>query len=153
MGQLFASVVLRAMVNCTTEWSYKLPFALQWIFPLPLFVIVSLAPESPWYLVRIGKTEEAKESLRRLRTKRKDQPKEEFERRLIGILELIIQTTRKEKELEKAASFKDCFKGADRRRTEISCATWAIQTLCGSTFMGFSTYFCECEHIQEQWSS
>ncbi|KAL4912480.1 general substrate transporter [Aspergillus aurantiobrunneus] len=43
---------------------------------------------------------------------------------------------------QSSSSFLDCFrKPTDRRRTEITCATWAIQALCGSSFMGYSTYF------------
>lgn len=33
--------------------------------------------------------------------------------------------------------------GIDLRRTEIVCVTWSIQNLCGSAFMGYSTYFYE----------
>lgn len=52
-------------------------------------------------------------------------------------------TNNREKEAESGAGYLDCFKGIDRRRTEITCMVWIIQTLCGSTFMGFSTYFCK----------
>lgn len=31
----------------TTEWSYRIPFAIQWIWPVPLFCVVCFAPESP----------------------------------------------------------------------------------------------------------
>jgi SP family general alpha glucoside:H+ symporter-like MFS transporter len=53
-----------------------------------------------------------------------------------------VLTNNREKEAESGAGYLDCFKGVDRRRTEITCMVWIIQTLCGSTFMGFSTYFC-----------
>lgn len=55
-----------------------------------------------------------------------------------------MQTTNElEKALETGTGYLDCFKGIDRRRTEIVCVTWAIQNLCGSAFMGYSTYFYE----------
>ncbi|KAK8048484.1 MFS alpha-glucoside transporter-like protein [Apiospora phragmitis] len=38
-------------------------------------------------------------------------------------------------------SFPRCFKGQDRRRTEIACGTWISQSLCGSNLMGFAPYF------------
>jgi len=28
--------------------SYRIPFAIQWIWPVPIIVGVLLAPESPW---------------------------------------------------------------------------------------------------------
>jgi MFS transporter, SP family, general alpha glucoside:H+ symporter len=38
----------------------------------------------------------------------------------------------------------DCFRGrVNLRRTEIACLTWICQTICGSSFMGNSTYFYE----------
>jgi hypothetical protein len=55
-----------------------------------------------------------------------------------------MQTTNElEKALESGTGYMDCFKGIDLRRTEIVCVTWAIQNLCGSAFMGYSTYFYE----------
>lgn len=52
IGQLIASGVLYGLVDRPDQWSYRIPFALQWIWPLPLMVICWVAPESPWYLVR-----------------------------------------------------------------------------------------------------
>jgi len=50
-------------------------------------------------------------------------------------------------ELEKAetigTSYIDCFRKTDLRRTEICAMTWFIQSFCGGSFMGFSTYFYE----------
>ncbi|RSL95391.1 hypothetical protein CEP52_012084 [Fusarium oligoseptatum] len=39
------------------------------------------------------------------------------------------------------ATYLECFRGVDLRRTEITCMVWAIQNLSGSGFMGYSTYF------------
>lgn len=46
-----------------------------------------------------------------------------------------------EKEVNSGTSYLDCFKGINLRRTEISCLTWAVQNLCGSGLMAYSTYF------------
>jgi MFS transporter, SP family, general alpha glucoside:H+ symporter len=43
--------------------SFRIPYALQWMWPLPLAVGIYLAPESPWWLVRKGKVEDAKKAL------------------------------------------------------------------------------------------
>ena len=46
-----------------------IPFALQWILPIPLAIGIYLAPESPWWLIRKGRTEDAGKVVRRLRAK------------------------------------------------------------------------------------
>ena len=45
MGQLVASIVLRSMLSLDSQWAYRIPFGLQWAFPIPVFVVVALAPE------------------------------------------------------------------------------------------------------------
>jgi len=136
-GQLIASGVLRAMVNRNDQWGYRIPFALQWMWPIPIIIGVFLAPESPWWLVRQERREEAKHSLKRL-TSRK-----EANINLDETIAMMEHTNALEKAMSAGTSYWDCFKGTDLRRTEIVCIVWAIQTLCGSTFMGYSTYFYE----------
>ncbi|KAG9185674.1 hypothetical protein G6011_07005 [Alternaria panax] len=143
LGQLIASIVMRGMIDNTTTWSYRIPFALQWIFPIPIFVAVWFAPESPWWLIRQNRLKDARAILRRLRTKPATSSEDEFDATLTGAMETMIQTNKREEQMQGGTSYKDCFKGVDRRRTEITCMAWIIQTLCGGTFMGFSTYFYE----------
>ncbi|KAI4680520.1 hypothetical protein J4E81_010201 [Alternaria sp. BMP 2799] len=143
LGQLIASIVMRGMINNTTTWSYRIPFALQWIFPVPIFFAVYFAPESPWWLIRQDRFVDAMKTMRRLRTQPATMSDDEFEKVLNGSMEAMIQTNEREQQMQSGTSYKDCFKGVDRRRTEITCMVWIIQTLCGSTFMGFSTYFYE----------
>lgn len=143
LGQLVASIVLRSMITDTSSWAYRTPFALQWIFPVPILVAVYLAPESPWWLIRQDNFADAKKSLRRLRTKPKHVSDADFDASLDATMHTMVQTNEKELLMQSGTSYKDCFKGVDRRRTEITCMVWMIQTLCGGSFMGFSTYFCE----------
>ena len=131
------------MLTVTDQWSYRIPFALQWAFPIPIFVVVLLAPESPWWLVRQNEFKKAKDSLRRLRKQAEHESDVEFDAGLENTLKQLQLTNDMEKELQSGTRYVDCFRGIDRRRTEITCMCWIIQTLCGSTLMGFSTYFCK----------
>lgn len=46
IGQIIGIGVIRSMLDRDDEWSYRIPYALQWIWPLPLFIGVYFAPES-----------------------------------------------------------------------------------------------------------
>ncbi|KAK0100515.1 hypothetical protein ONS96_007789 [Cadophora gregata f. sp. sojae] len=134
IGQLIAAGVLAGLVDNNTEWAFKIPFAIQWVWPAFLIPLLCFAPESPWHLVRVGRLEDAERSLKRL------------VRKSAGIdtktlLASIVHTNELEQELETGTSYKDCFKGPERRRTEIACMAFAGQILSGSTFAYNSTYF------------
>jgi len=137
MGQLIASGVLRAVLQRNDQWGYRIPFALQWMWPVPIIIGVLFAPESPWWLVRRGRVEDAKKSLRYLTsTKNAD---DSFN--VDDTIAMMVTTNELEKALESGTGYFDCFRGIDLRRTEIVTMTWVIQNLCGSAFMGYSTYF------------
>lgn len=136
MGQLIASGVLRAMIQRTDEWGYRIPFALQWMWPIPLIIGIFFAPESPWWLIRKERLEDAKAALLRLTSRNSKQNFNPDE-----TVSMMVHTNELEKAAQSGTTYLDCFKGIDLRRTEIVCCVWAIQTLCGSTFMGYSTYF------------
>ena len=137
LGQFLGSGVLRAMVGSTSANAYRIPFAIQWMWPPLLIVGVYFAPESPWWLVRHRRLEEAKKSLLRLTTKHDDN----FD--VDNAVALMEHTNEVEKEISAGTSYWDCFTGIDLRRTEISSIVWLVQSVCGSTFMGYSTVFYE----------
>jgi len=136
MGQFIASGVIRAMLGRTDQWAYRIPFGLQWMWPVPLIIGIFFAPESPWWLVRKGRNEKAKAALLRLASAKADP---DFN--ADDTIAMMIHTNELEKEMSTGGHYWDCFRGVDLRRTEISCVVWAIQNLCGSPFMGYSTYF------------
>src|SRR5271154_5646650 len=66
LGQVIGIGVIKSMLGRTDQWAYRIPYSLQWMWPVPLLIGISLAPESPWWLVRKGRAEGAKKSLLRL---------------------------------------------------------------------------------------
>lgn len=91
LGQLIGIGVILGNLWRTDEWAYRIvsrrriipvhrgahlsrtnmricsqPYSLQWMWPLPLFIGIYLAPESPWWLVRVGDIDAAKRTLLRL---------------------------------------------------------------------------------------
>ncbi|KAI1618634.1 hypothetical protein EDD36DRAFT_450077 [Exophiala viscosa] len=139
IGQILGVSVIRGLVHNTSEWSYRIPFGLEWAFAVPILIGVFFAPESPWWLVRHGKIAEAKNSLLRLTTKRADADFNADE-----TLAMMQHTNEVEKYLSGGGvSYLDCFKGTDLRRTEICCMVWVTQALCGSAMTGYAAYFYE----------
>ncbi|KAK9423814.1 putative Major facilitator superfamily (MFS) profile domain-containing protein [Seiridium unicorne] len=136
IGQILASVILRALVNRTDQWGYRIPFALQWFWPIPICLAVVFAPESPWWLVRRGCIKEARKSVARLTS-----GKTNAEFNIDHTVAMMVYTDHLEKTVSAGTSYTDCFKGIDLRRTEIVCGVWACQVLCGSAYSGYSSYF------------
>ncbi|KAK8216653.1 MFS alpha-glucoside transporter-like protein [Phyllosticta capitalensis] len=134
IGHLIASSILERFSEGKTQWAYRVPFALQWGWPIPLFAILYFAPESPWWLIRHDRIPEAEKALARLSYKR---TREE----IAANVALMIHTEMIEKEIESGSTYLDCFKGIDLRRTEIVCITFACQLFSGLALGGNPAYF------------
>ena len=117
IGQFLSSAVLKGVSGKTGPIGYKLPYGLQWMWPVPLIVGIALAPESPWWLVRKNRLEDAKKQLLRLTSRAQTDfdPNE--------TINMMVYTNELEKANSEGTSYLDCFKGVDRRRTEIVCKT------------------------------
>ncbi|THV90066.1 sugar transporter [Aureobasidium pullulans] len=137
-GILLSSGVARACITLNGDTAWRLPFALQWMWPVPLFILAYLAPESPWNAVRRQKIDLARKSLQRLVGKSHDQAHE-----VECSLAYIVYTTEQEQAETEGARLIDCFRGTNLRRTEINCVVWAAQILCGNAILGYSVVFLE----------
>ena len=139
MGQFIAAGVVRGMVQqrSLSDWSWRIPFAIQWVWPIPLIIGVIFAPESPWYLCKKGRIDEAKKSLLRLTSKKHKQFNVDH------TVAMMVHTNELERQIAQGVRYRDCFKGTDLRRTEIVCCVWMIQVFCGVWLGGAGTYFFE----------
>lgn len=132
IGQLLANGVLAGTSQLSTHWAYSAPFAMQWLWPLIILAGMPFAPESPWWLVRKGRIDEAERSLKRLASANVD---------VKPTLAMIIETDRLEHEMETGTTYMDCFKKINIRRTEISVGVYTIQVFSGIILVGYATYF------------
>ncbi|KAI6782355.1 uncharacterized protein J7T54_008441 [Emericellopsis cladophorae] len=115
LGQLLSNAVTKALGEREDRWAYAGPFATQLFFCLFLGALRPLAPETPWYLDRNGRRDEAMRSIRKL--------------------EEISSSSEQ-------GSIVKCFKGTDRVRTMISTGVFFCQHFVGIVFvLGYSTYF------------
>lgn len=137
LGQLLATGITRIFVNNESQWSYRIPFALQWAISVPIFIAVLFAPESPWWLIRHDRPGHARRVLLRLTTKGTVNVDE--------TVTMMTHTNEVEKYLKNRSgiSYFDCFKGTDLRRTEITCLVWVTQQICGISLSGWASFFYE----------
>lgn len=122
MGQLLANGVTAGTSRLADHWAYSIPFALQWFWVAIIVPGMFFIPESPWWLVRRGRFDEAEHALRRLASKEVD---------VAATLAVITETDRLEQEIEAGSTYWDCFRSVNLRRTEISIGVYSIQVLSG----------------------
>ncbi|KAH6657012.1 general substrate transporter [Truncatella angustata] len=145
IGQFISAGVLKGLVNLESDWSYRIPFAIQWIWPVPLFIAALLAPESPWFLVRTGQLEKARRSLERL-----SQPEHNVDYETA--IALMVHTDKIEKEERAGINYWDCFRGTNRRRTEIACMAFLSQITDGGALCYSGTFFFQQTGISDDTS-
>lgn len=132
VGQLLSNSVVAGFGDREDRWAYRGPFALQLAFAVFLLAFLPFAPESVWFLVRKGKTEEARKALVKLWGNNVD-----IELKLQGV-----QITVAEEAAGEQLGLRDCFRGTHRIRTIISMGVFACQHLVGIIFvLGYSSYF------------
>ncbi|KAI1471309.1 sugar transporter [Daldinia caldariorum] len=136
IGQFISSGVLAGLEGRHDEWGYKIPFSLQWIWPIPIAIGTYLAPESPWWCVRHNYKERAEKALKRLA-----RSSGFTQRDADAAMALMVYTDEMEKRVSEGTRYWDCFKGTDLRRTEIVCFIWLAQTMSGTAIGGLSAYF------------
>lgn len=123
---------------------YQIPLASLYAIPFCLSVMTFFVPESPRWLLNQGRSEEARQSLLILRgSSFKDHP-ELFEEEFLEMK----QGIEHEHELATASSFRDMFKGTDRRRTFLC---WAVVLSHSSSGISLIVAYgvCAIPHVYE----
>ncbi len=133
-GQLINAGVLYGFLNCDDDWAWRIPFCIQWVWLPGLAIVALFMPESPWHFVRQGRFANAEKVIHRLVA---DDEKQYAK----GHVAVMIRTNNLEKELAKGTTYLDCFKGTDRRRTEIALMAFLGQITCGAQFACSASYF------------
>lgn len=135
IGQLISTGTLRGLLHRSDDWAWRIPYAIQWVFPPPIIIGVLFAPESPTWLVKKGRLEEARKALRGLTSSEVD------DEEISQTVAMIAHTNELEMQLQEGTSYLDCLRGPNLRRTEIASVVWMTQVLCGIWFGGNITYF------------
>ncbi|KAF5011045.1 hypothetical protein FDECE_2852 [Fusarium decemcellulare] len=135
IGSVIVAGATYAYNKRNDQWAWRAPLALQWVFPTPLLILIFLAPESPWWLVRRGCKEEALRSIERLGSKDKAHSQQK--------LAMMERTVEIEAKLGGSPTLLDLVKGTDLRRTIITCLMYASQNFAGNLIANQATFFFE----------
>jgi SP family general alpha glucoside:H+ symporter-like MFS transporter len=100
-------------------------------------ILIFFAPESPWWLVRRGRNEEALKSIKRLGRRNGTQANAE------DTLAMIERTIKIEVHMGGEPTLLDLVKGTDFRRTAITCLIYASQNFAGNLIANQATFFFE----------
>ncbi|TID27856.1 maltose permease [Venturia nashicola] len=135
IGSIIVAAVTYQTNKRNDEWAWRLPLALQWVFPTPILLLVFFAPESPYWLVRNGRKEEAAKSVKRL-----GRSTTESDQQTLAMVERTVEIERKH---GGTPSLLDLIKGTDLRRTLIICFMYASQNFAGNLIANQATFFFE----------
>jgi SP family general alpha glucoside:H+ symporter-like MFS transporter len=137
IGSIIVGVATYVLNQRADQWAYRIPFAIQWIFPTSLLILVFFSPESPWWLVRRGRNKEALKSIQRLGRQSKQNAED--------VLAMLVRTVDIEAKTGGAPTYFDLFKGTDLRRTLITCFVYAGQNFAGNLIANQAVFFFERE--------
>ncbi|KAK4935331.1 hypothetical protein LTR10_023593 [Elasticomyces elasticus] len=134
LGSLIGTGILRGTEDRTDKWAYKVPFITEYAFPLMFIIGALFAPETPWFLVKKGRYEQATKSLKRIG----------YVDNTDDTLAHMKETIALEEEVSQSATYLDCFRGTNLRRTAICAIAYSGQFFCGINIAsGYCTYFFE----------
>jgi SP family general alpha glucoside:H+ symporter-like MFS transporter len=113
--------------------AFRVLFAVGWIFPGILAIGLPFLPESPYYFVLKNRRDDAYHSLLRL-----SGPHEDIEGRIAQI-EATVEAERRM--AAESASYMDCFRGTNARRTGIILICMYMPQVVGAVLSSNAPYF------------
>ena len=129
-GSLIGAVVDYGTAKIPGKHCYQIPLAVMFLVPLMLFVGLFFVPESPRWLIGVGRPEEAKRALTRLRGSASDE---------INIIKELGEMQKAHDDQQAAAKHNlklmELFTKDNRRRTILSILAVQFQAASGSMWL------------------
>ncbi|KAK3899137.1 alpha-glucosides permease MPH2 [Staphylotrichum tortipilum] len=135
LGFLIAISSTFSRVSIIDPMAFRVIFAAAWAFPGLLLIGLPFLPESPYYLVLKGQHDQALASLKRLSSSH-----ENVDARLLQIQ----KTVEAERHLAASggdASFLECFRGTNWRRTRVTLICFYMPQVVGAVLSANAPYF------------
>lgn len=143
LGQLVGAIAIYVSSRDTSSNSYLVSLASQWPFSAVPFAMALLVPESPAYLVRRDRSAAALRSERRLHISKID---------VDDVVEQLQQSVGLDREWAQEVTYRDCFRGANVRRTLIVVFSMVIPVLFGLPLLSNASYYLQVVGMSDQYS-
>lgn len=126
-GGLVINAVCRGTSDIQDNRAWRIPLGLFYIVPTIVLSLIFLTPESPRWLLKQGRTEEARENLRKLRVGRFTNQQIELEFREL-------ETALNSEVAFEKGNFQEVFKGVNLKRTMLVVLVNFFQQATGQAF-------------------
>lgn len=143
LGQFVGAITIYVSSRDPSSKSYLVSLASQWPFSAVPFAMAVLIPESPAYLVRRDRCAAALRSQRRLHVAKID---------VEDLVEQLQQSIGLEREWAQEVTYRDCFRGANARRTLIVVFSMVIPVLFGLPLLSNASYYLQVVGMSDQYS-
>ena len=135
-GTLLFTGIIYKLGPMDKEEAYIIPLACQWIVPAIIITTVWFWPESPVWLARMGRRDEAINSLRRIHGTSRSIDRDA----LLAVIEQGVAQERAHADSD-SATYAECFDKTNRSRTLICIFIYGGQYLSGLIFvLGYQSY-------------
>jgi SP family general alpha glucoside:H+ symporter-like MFS transporter len=143
LGQFLGAVAVFGCNSIVDEKGYMIALGLQWFFSVVPFTVAFLIPESPAWLVRKNRMDEARVSLQDLFAPLNNPD---------TILEKIRISIEEEDKISKSTTYAQCFRGTNLRRTLI--VIWAnfLPPMFGLPLLTSASYFLQQISMKSRYS-
>ncbi len=133
-GALSSALVVNFTGAQSTRWAYRIAFVSGYGFMAIALLLLPFVPESPWWLASHGRPNQALAALQKIGYAEGNNA----ELKLAEIKRVLAKTG----EETRGATYAECFRRSNLRRTIIAAMPLTIQTLSGVAFVGsYSTYY------------
>jgi len=128
IGLLLAAIVNNSTKDRNDSGSYRIPIAVQFLWSLILVIGLFFLPETPRYLIKMDKYDQAAKALAKLRRLPIDHP---------AVLEELneVQANHLYEMSLGQSTYVECFKGTLGKRLMTGCLLQALQQLTGVNFI------------------
>ncbi|KAH8809341.1 general substrate transporter [Xylogone sp. PMI_703] len=128
-GQFFAALTARWSETLSGNAAWRVPIAMQWLFPVIALILIPFFPESPYFILTKYKDgEKARTALDKLYGKHNV---ELIERRMRELqIEIAVHD-----QISEGVTWKDCLRQSNLERTGLTFLTGATQQVIGTSFI------------------